>query len=146
MTSGALFEGEGIHLLIPQRAPMVMLDAFIEGNDTEAVTGLTVRRGNLFCTAGGRLAEAGLIEHVAQSASALAGYKSYRNDPQQPAPVGYIGEVKKFRIFRLPEVGESLRTSIRILSEVENISLLSAETKAGDEIIAAGQMKIFIRK
>ncbi|MDR3269277.1 MAG: hydroxymyristoyl-ACP dehydratase [Tannerella sp.] len=144
MTAHVLFEGEEIHALIPQRAPMVMLDSFFEGSDTDAVTGLTVRAGNLFCSDDGRLTEPGLIEHIAQSASALAGYKAFRK--QQPAPTGYIGEVKKFRIFRLPDTGESLRTSIRILSEAMNVSLLSAETKSGGEVVAAGQMKIFIRE
>jgi predicted hotdog family 3-hydroxylacyl-ACP dehydratase len=141
MAANALFEGEQIHRLIPQRAPVVMLDAFFEGDDTAAVTGLTVTSGCLFCE-DGQLAEPGLIEHVAQSASALAGYKAYRK--QQPAPVGYLGEVKKCRIFRLPSTGESLRTSVRILSEVLGVSLLSAETKAGEELIVSCQMKIFI--
>ncbi|MDR3261338.1 MAG: hydroxymyristoyl-ACP dehydratase [Tannerella sp.] len=143
MTAHALFEGEQIHALIPQRAPMVMLDAFYEGSDTDAVTGLTVRPGNLFCV-DGRLSEPGLIEHVAQSASALAGYKAFRK--QQPAPTGYLGEVRKFRIFRRPAVNETLRTSIQILSEVMQVSLLTAETKSGDEVVASGQMKIVIRE
>ncbi|MDR3194837.1 MAG: hydroxymyristoyl-ACP dehydratase [Tannerella sp.] len=143
MAAPALFEGERLHALIPQRAPMVMIDVFWEGSDTAAVTGLTVSAGNLFC-AGGRLTEPGLVEHVAQSASALAGYKAFRR--QQPAPTGYIGEIRKFRIFRLPAVGESLRTSIQILSEIMNVSLLTAETRSGDDVVASGQMKIFIRE
>ena len=141
MLAAALFTGEQIHSLIPQRAPMVMLDAFYDGNNTEAHTGFTVRTNNLFCV-NGLFTEPGLIEHIAQSASALAGYKAYRQ--QAEAPVGLIGEVKKFRIFRLPEVGEQLRTSVHILSEVLHISLLTAETKSDDETIATCQMKIFV--
>ena len=141
MTAPALFEGDQIHLLIPQRAPMVMLDAFFEGSDIEAHTGLTVREDNLFCV-NGLFTESGLIENIAQSASALAGYKAYRQ--QKPAPVGYIGEVKKFRIFRLPVTGEQLRTSVLILSEVSQISLVYAEIKSGGETIATCQMKIFV--
>jgi predicted hotdog family 3-hydroxylacyl-ACP dehydratase len=141
MTTPALFEGEGLRALIPQRAPMVMLDAFFEGSDTEAVTGLTVRADNLLL-ADGRLSEAGLIEHVAQSASALAGYKALRS--HRPTPAGYIGEVRRFDIRRLPLAGESLRTSVRILSEIMNVSLLEAEVRSADgDTVAAGQMKIF---
>ncbi|MDR1676262.1 MAG: hydroxymyristoyl-ACP dehydratase [Tannerella sp.] len=139
----ALFESEQLGRLIPQRAPMVMVDAFYEGSDTEALTGLTVQPDNLFC-ADGRLTEPGLIEHVAQSASALAGYRAFRK--RQPAPVGYIGEIRKMNLFRLPATGESLHTSIRILSEIMNVSLLTAETRSGDEVILSGQMKIFIRE
>ncbi|MDR2765034.1 MAG: hydroxymyristoyl-ACP dehydratase [Tannerella sp.] len=139
----ALFEGEQLCDLIPQRAPMVMVDVFYEGNDTEAFTGLTVHPDNLFCV-DGKLTEPGLIEHIAQSASALAGYRAFRK--QQPAPVGYIGEIRKLNLFRLPATGESLRTSIRILSEIMNVSLLTAETLSGDEVVVSGQMKIFIRE
>jgi len=143
MTAQALFEGEEVLALIPQRKPMVMLDTFYEGTDTEALTGLTVQADNLFCN-GRRLTEPGLIEHIAQSASALAGYTAWRN--HQPAPTGYIGEVRKCRIFRLPEVGEQLRTSVSIISEVMNVSLLSAETKSEDNLIASCQMKIYLEK
>ncbi|MDR1102940.1 MAG: hydroxymyristoyl-ACP dehydratase [Tannerella sp.] len=141
--TAALFEGEQLCELIPQRAPMVMVDAFYGGSDTEAVTGLTVRPDNLFCE-DGKLTEPGLIEHIAQSASALAGYKAFRK--RQPAPVGYIGEIRKLTLFRLPATGESLRTSVRILSEIMNVSLLTAETLSGEEVVVSGQMKIFIRE
>jgi len=142
MADVTLFTGEQILSLIPQRKPMVMLDSFFNGNDTEAHTGLTVQADNLFCI-NGLFTEPGLIEHVAQSASALAGYKAYRR--QTKAPVGFIGEVKKFRVFRLPAVGEQLRTAVHVLSEVLQISVVSAEVKSGDETIARGELKISIR-
>jgi len=143
MAVAALFTGEQIHSLIPQRAPIMMLDAFFEGSETEAFTGLTVQANNMFCV-NGLFTEPGIIEHIAQSASALAGYKAFCQ--QKTAPVGYIGEVKKFRIFRLPAAGEQLKTSVHILSEVLKISLLSAETKSGDDTIATSQMKIFVKE
>ena len=142
MPDAALFTGERIYSLIPQRAPMVMLDAFFDGNDTAAHTGLTVRADNLFCV-GGLLTEPGLIEHIAQSASALAGYKAYRR--QAKAPVGFIGEVKKMHIFRLPAIGEQLRTSVQILSEVMQISIVTAEVKSREETITTCQMKISVQ-
>ena len=143
MPATALFTGEQIHSLIPQRAPMMMVDAFFEGNDTRAHTGLTIREDNLFCF-NGLFTEPGLIEHIAQSASALAGYKAYCR--QMKAPVGFIGEVKKFRVLRLPATGEQLQTSVHILSDVLQISFVTAEVKSGDEPIATCQMKLFIEK
>ena len=143
MNKNILFQGSQLHELIPQRAPIVMLDMFFEGSDTHAVTGLTVQPDNLFCQEG-RLTEPGVIEHIAQSASAMAGYTAYRNQLQ--APIGYIGEVKKFHLFRCPETGEALQTTIRVLSEVMSITLITAETCSGEETIASCQMKIFIQK
>lgn len=143
MKENTLFQGEQVCKLIPQREPIIMLDAFFEGSETHAVTGLTIQSDNLFNQAG-KFTEPGLIEHIAQSASALAGYTAYCK--QHEAPVGYIGEIKKFRIFRCPDVGEELRTTIQVLSEVMQVSLVSAETKSGEETIATCQMKIFIKK
>ena len=143
MNENALFRGNQLHTLIPQREPIVMVDTFFEGSDMHAITGLTVRPDHLFVLEG-KFTEPGLIEHIAQSASAMAGYTAYRK--QQQAPVGYIGEIKKLCISRCPSTAEVLQTTIRVLSEVMSISLVSAETKSGEETIASCQMKIFIQK
>ena len=135
-------KGEGIKELIPQRFPIIMVDTFYGATDSEADTGLTVADDNLFCCEGS-FAEPGLVEHIAQSASAFAGYKAKVKN--QPTPIGFIGEVKKFRINFLPRTGDKLLTHIRILSEVLGVSLLTAETTVNGEIAAQCQMKIFIK-
>ena len=135
-------KGEGIKELIPQRDPIIMVDAFYGATDSEADTGLTVTDDNLFCREG-FFTEPGLVEHIAQSASAYAGYKAKVEN--KPTPVGFIGEVKKFRINFMPRTGDKLYTHIRILSEVLGVSLLMAETKVNEEVAAQCQMKIFIK-
>ena len=135
-------KGEGIKELIPQRFPMIMVDTFYGATDSEADTGLTIADDNLFCS-DGFFVEPGLVEHIAQSASAFAGYQAKVKN--KPTPIGYIGEVKKFRINFLPRTGDELYTHIRIISEVLGVSLLAAETKVGGEIAAWCQMKIFIK-
>ena len=135
-------KGEGIKGLIPQRYPIMMVDTFYGATDMEADTGLTVADDNLFCS-DGFFMEPGLVEHIAQSASAFAGYKAKVKN--EPTPIGYIGEVKKFRINFLPRTGDMLRTHIRIMSEVLGVSLLAAETTVNEEIAAQCQMKIFIK-
>ncbi|HCC53219.1 MAG TPA: hydroxymyristoyl-ACP dehydratase [Porphyromonadaceae bacterium] len=135
-------KGEGIKELIPQRDPIIMIDTFYGATDSEADTGLTVSDNNLFHSEG-CLMEPGLIEHIAQSASAYAGYKAKVKN--EPTPVGYIAEVKKFRIHFLPHTGDELRTHIRIISEALGVSLLSAETKVNGEVAAQCQMKIYIK-
>lgn len=141
MTKETLFKGVEIEQLIPQRSPIVMVDAFYEANETSASTGLTIANDNFFCR-DGQFTEPGLIEHIAQSASAFAGYSAFKEG--EPAPVGYIGEVKKLKILSLPAVGSTLTTSIKIISEVLNITLLKAETKIGEQVVANCQMKISI--
>ena len=130
-----------IRELIPQRPPILLVDGLESVEGDTAVSTLTVRADNCFTDEEGVLSEAGVVEHIAQSASALAGYKAVEAGATTP-PVGYIGEVKKFRLHRLPHIGETLRTTIRFGTEVEGVTLLSAETRSGEELIASTQMKI----
>ncbi len=139
-----LFEGEGIKELIPQRAPIMMVDAFYSADEMECNTGLLIKSDNIFCE-NGELLEPGLIEHIAQSASAFAGYKEKLKNAENP-PVGYIGEIKKFKLIRRPKVGERVLTNIRTVSEVMNVSLIKTEAKVNDEVVATCQMKIFIKE
>ena len=137
-----MIKGEGIKDLIPQRDPMIMVDTFYGATESDADTGLVVAEDNLFCSEGVFM-EPGLVEHIAQSASAFAGYKAKVKN--EPTPIGYIGEVKKFRINFLPCRGDELRTHIRIISEIFGVSLLTAETTVNGEVAAQCQMKIFIK-
>ncbi|MDE5889407.1 MAG: hydroxymyristoyl-ACP dehydratase [Bacteroidales bacterium] len=138
-----LFVGEQIHGLIPQRPPIVMVDTLYSATETEAETGLHILEDNVFVE-DGRLREPGLIEHVAQSAAAFAGYGTFRQG--LPPKLGFIGEIKQFRISRLPLAGEDLRTNLQILGEAAGITLLSASTVSGDELLATCRMKIFIKE
>ena len=131
-----LFEGEGIKELIPQRAPIMMVDTFYDADEVEC---------NFFIGDDGMFSEPGLIEHIAQSASAFAGYKEKLKNAEKP-PVGYIGEIKKFKLIRRPKVGERVLTHIKTVSEIMNVSLIKTEAKVNDETIATCQMKIFIKE
>ena len=62
-----IISGEGILNLIPQRPPIVMVDSFCGIEDDCSYSGLTVTDDNIFCQEG-KLQEAGIIEHIAQSA------------------------------------------------------------------------------
>jgi predicted hotdog family 3-hydroxylacyl-ACP dehydratase len=138
-----LFKGEQIKELIPQRKPIVMIDTLYSATEEGCVTGLTILPENIFCE-NNLFTEPGLIEHIAQSASAFAGYNARQKN--QPAPVGFIGEIKKYKTLQKPEVGKELVTTITILSEVMSVSLLSAQTKVDNEVVASCQMKIFIKE
>lgn len=138
-----LYQGERIKELIPQRFPIMMVDTLYEADETDCMTGLTISADNMFCQEG-LFIEPGMIEHIAQSASAFAGVKAKMKN--EPTPVGYIGEVKKFKLASKPKAGDVLTTSIHTVSEVQNVSLIKAETKVGDCVVASCQMKIFIRE
>jgi len=138
-----VFEGEELYHLIPQRPPIVMVDLLQNVTESAADTGLYIKEDNLFVQ-GGHLQEPGLIEHIAQSAAAFAGYKGYLSGSEPK--LGYIGEIKKMHIHVTPEAGKRLETKLEVLGNAGGITLLSAKTTIGEETIAEGQMKIFLKE
>lgn len=143
MNREAIIHGEGILGLIPQRPPIVMVDSFFGIEENCSYSGLTITSDNVFCEAG-KLQEPGVIEHIAQSAAARIGFIYTRQGAQ--VPLGFIGSVDKLKIYNLPEVGIKLFTEITVVQEVFDITLVSAQVKAGEELIAECRMKIFIKK
>ncbi len=132
-----------IEQLIPQRAPIVMVDRLLEADGDEALTSLTIAPDNFFLADDGHLEETGLVEHIAQSASALAGHKALGAGATEP-PVGYIGEVKKFRCFHRPAIGDELRTTVTLGAEVGGVRIVHGETRVAGQLVAETQMKIYI--
>ena len=129
--------------LIPQRSPIMMVDELLEAYDDVARCSLTIREDNFFLESDGAIAEPGVIEHIAQSASAFAGYDALHSGATEP-PVGFIGEVKRFRLYRRPCKGETLVTTITMGPTVGGVTIISGETVSGEETIATTQMKIYV--
>ena len=129
--------------LIPQRAPIVMVDEFVGIDENISRTRFTVYEENIFVD-NNKLSECGLIEHIAQSAAARVGYIFKSN--HQPIPIGSIGSVNNFELNELPQVGDTVSTTIEILQEVFNITLIKAVCHIGDREIASCKMKIFLEQ
>ena len=127
--------------LIPQRAPIVMVDEFLGIEDKVSRTRFTVKKDNIFVD-DELLSECGLIEHVAQSAAARVGYIFKSNN--KPIPIGYIGAVNDFSIIKNPMIGDVITTTIETVQEVFAITLIQAQCHVGDTMIATCKMKIFL--
>ena len=127
--------------LIPQRAPIVMVDEFLGIDNNVSRTRFTVYNDNIFVN-NGEFSECGLIEHIAQSAAARVGY--IFKSKNLPIPIGYIGSINNFVIYQNPKVGEAINTTIEIIQEVFNITLIQAYCHIDGEEIASCRMKIFL--
>ena len=134
-----------IKQLIPQRSPIIMVDELLCVNGDEAQCQLTVRPDNFFIDEDSLMAEPGLLEHIAQSASAFAGYRAVQSGATEP-PVGYIGEIKNFHLYSRPQIGDTLVTTITMGAEVDGITIIRGETKCNDEVVADTTMKIFVKE
>lgn len=132
-----------IRQLIPQREPILMVDRLTEADGERAVTRFTIPDGLVFLENDGSMAEVGLIENIAQSASALAGYKAMLLGAAAP-PVGYIGEIKRFHCLSCPHAGETLETTVVFGAEVDGVSIIDGEVRVGEKVMAKTKMKIFV--
>ncbi len=121
---------------------MFMVDVVWAATESDADTGLTIQENNIFVE-NGLFREPGIIEHIAQSAAAFAGYGTFVRG-EQPK-LGYIGEIKDCVMHEFPHVGDELRTRIELVAEVNGIRLINAEVHVQDILIATCQMKIFLK-
>jgi len=137
----ALITEENIKDYIPQREPIIMVDTFYGIDDKKSFSGFTIKEENIFVE-NGFFSEAGIVEHIAQSCAVRVGY-IFRQQ-QLPIPTGYIGAIKNMKIQELPTVGQQLLTTVTVLQEIFNITLVSVEVEVNQRLIANGEMKIFL--
>src|SRR5665213_1540943 len=95
---------EDILLLIPQRPPFVMVDKLLSCDENSSKTSFRVDEENVLVVKG-EFSEEGLIENIAQSAAAHAGYLAMMKNI--PVTVGYISTVS-YTHLRAHETGRNL--------------------------------------
>lgn len=137
-----IFRDKEIFMLIPQRPPIVMVDVVWSADEQSADTGLTIQENNIFVK-DGLFREPGLIEHIAQSAAAFAGYGTFVRG-EEPK-LGFIGEIKDCVFNLMPPVGSELRTHIQLVTVIGGIRLINAEVRLKDELVATCVMKFFLK-
>jgi predicted hotdog family 3-hydroxylacyl-ACP dehydratase len=129
-----------IKQLLPQRHPFVMVDKIISIDSSSITTSFLVTPQNILLH-NNRLAEAGIIENIAQTAAARLGYITTRARNNK-IKTGLIGEIKNLTIDTLPKVGEKIITNVKIKNEILETLIISALLKSNNKQIAYGEMKI----
>ncbi len=124
---------------IPQRPPIVMIDAFYGIEDQTSISSLTIKEDNIFIK-NDEFLDGGIIEHIAQAGAMHIGY--LHKSRGEKVPLGLIGSINKLTINRLPKVGETITTTIVFEAVVGDITLIGATVKVDDEVIATGKMKV----
>jgi len=132
-----------IETLIPQRPPFVMIDKLLSFSDATTTTGFNIKADNIFVE-DGVFKEPGLVENIAQTAAARAGYVSQTEN--KPVLVGYIGAVNNLQVFMLPQTGSELITEITIENQIFDVTLVSGKITCNGQPVAQCKMKIFINQ
>lgn len=134
---------DNIEILIPQRPPFVMIDKLLSFSETTTTTGLSIKGDNIFVK-DGLFKEPGLVENIAQTAAARAGYVSKTEN--KPVLVGYIGAVNNLQVYFLPKAGDELITEIIIENQIFDVTLISGKITCNGQLAAQCKMKIFINQ
>ena len=120
-----------------------MVDRLEHYDPVDTLTSLTVRADNPFVERG-RLSAYGLTENIAQSCAARIGYLNHTHGEE--VRIGVIGAIRDLQIHALPPVGTKLTTSIKLLEEVFQMTLVGAEIHDSEgTLIASATMKIALR-
>lgn len=137
----AIVKKENITSIIPQRAPIVMIDSLETCEKEGASTLFKITEDNLFVS-DGVMSESGILENIAQTAAAKVG-REYQL-LNEPVPLGFIGAISKINIEDLPNVGDEIETVIKIKQEIFDVTLITGICKLGDKKLAECEMKIIV--
>ena len=127
---------------IPRRPPFVMVDRVLTDDEKLTRTSFLVKEDNLFIE-DGLLQAPALVENIAQTAAAGAGFKAIHQN--QPVKVGFIGAIKNLVVFGLPAVGKTLVTETRVGNKVFDVSIVEGTLTCEGEILVSCEMKIFLQ-
>jgi 3-hydroxymyristoyl/3-hydroxydecanoyl-(acyl carrier protein) dehydratase len=134
------FDNINILDLLPQRPPFVAIDRMVHFDTVVTVTCLKILDSSIFVE-NGLFTENGIIENIAQTCAARMGYIN-KNLQSGSVKIGFIGSIKNLVIEELPRVGDELKTTIEVVSEVFAITLVNANVKVADKLVASCEMKI----
>lgn len=131
-----------IKQIIPQQPPFIMIDRLVHFDQVFTKTEFKIRPDNLFVE-NGKFLESGLIENIAQTCAARLGYIN-TVILKDEVHLGFIGAMKSLYINKLPNVHSTLETTIEVVNEVFNITLVKATTICEGEVLVTCEMKISV--
>lgn len=133
---------ESIKQLLPHREPMIMVDGLLYFDGNKAVSSLTIKKSNILVT-DEFFSETGLIEHMAQSAALLTGYR--HKSQKLPIKEGFIAAIKNLTIQTCPKVDEVIHTEATIAYEMVNMTIMQLTSRVNKTIIAMAEMTLALK-
>ena len=133
-------EAIDIHELLPQREPFIMVDRLTFFDEQRTSTRFVVRADNLFVE-DSVMDACALAENMAQTCAARLGYVN-KYILKRGIQVGFIGAVKNMVVTACPRVGDVLETTIEVIEQVLDLTLVKATVRSGSQTQATAEMKI----
>ncbi|MBK8350557.1 MAG: 3-hydroxyacyl-ACP dehydratase [Saprospirales bacterium] len=128
--------------IIPQRAPMVMIDNLLYADEKKTISSFEIKTDCIFIE-NGFLSESGIIENIAQTAAAGFGYIDKKEG--KPTAIGYIASIKDIKINQLPPVGTKIASEIVAQNKVLDFNIIQGKVIFEGTEIASCEMRIFVK-
>lgn len=108
-----------IRKFLPHRAPMLMVDELVAIDELSASCRFHIQDSCLFVK-DGELSGTGLIEHAAQTSTAIVGQRFFPEGKAGAPVLGFISAVKNIEIGILPRAGQTVITRSTLVAHVPN--------------------------
>ncbi|WMI69467.1 ABC transporter permease [Mangrovimonas sp. YM274] len=148
-----VFKALEISQFLPHRPPFLMVDYILSIGDDHVSTSFEIKPDNIFIEQG-RFNEAGMVEHAAQTCSAIVGKSYYTRQGeevlQEKKLIGFISAIKKVTIIECPKVGEIITSQATLKSrfDSDDYSICTFECKVRQEEkeLLSCEMNLFIQE
>ncbi len=127
--------------MIPQQAPMRLVDRLISVGERVAVVETTLRPDNPFVDDEGTLDTAAYLELIAQAAATMNGFRtSFRegHDPQ-----GYLLGARQMETFGIARVGDTLSIHVFKATRFGDFGIIEGRVSCGKTLLARGEIKVW---
>lgn len=128
--------------LIPHRLPMRLVEQLLEIDGKNGIVAARVAEDCPLVAPAGQLEDIALVELIAQGYATIKGYLDRLE--KRPVRQGFLVGIKKIDWFERVSVGEQLLINIRTLAEVDNCAVAEGEVWRGVELVASGEIKVWI--
>lgn len=129
--------------LIPQKPPFVLISRLLYADGQTTRSSFTIPEDHLMVR-NGRLTEGGLLENIAQTVAAGAGFMAISSG--QNVQEGYIASAKNFEVFELSNAGDTLITEVTILESMAGMTIVSGEIKRDDNVLARCELRVMLKE
>ena len=126
--------------LIPHRPPMLLVDRLVQLTADGAVSETVPPPDGIFSRDDGRVEEAALFEMMAQTFAAASA--AGREGPGPSA--GYLVGLKRVAIHGPARVGATVTVRVKVISQVEDFSVVEGQVHQDGRLLASGQLTVFV--
>lgn len=129
--------------MIPQQAPMRLVDRLMSVGERVAVVETTVQADNPFAEQDGTLDSSAYLELIAQAAAAMNGFRTRVHEGQEQQ--GYLLGARQMDVLAPARVGDTLAIRVFKATRYGDFGVIEGQVSRGDDVLARGEIKVWHR-